>query len=41
MKTKDIKNQIISSLVAMAIKWVWYKLFHKETEKCHRKSSQQ
>lgn len=30
MKTKEIKTQIISSLVAMAIKWVWYKLFHKD-----------
>lgn len=30
MKAKDIKNQIVSSLVVMAIKWVWYKLFHKD-----------
>lgn len=41
MKTKEIKNQVISSLVAIAIKWLWNKIFSsKENKKCQQNSSE-
>lgn len=40
MKTKEIKNQVISSLVAIAIKWLWNKIFSKESKKCQQNSSE-
>lgn len=41
MKTKEIKNQVISSLVAIAIKWLWKKIFSsKENKKCQQNSSE-
>lgn len=41
MKTKGITNQVISSLVAIAIKWLWNKIFSsKEKQKCQQNSSE-
>lgn len=33
MKKNDIKNQITSSIIGLAIQWIWYKLLEKLRDK--------